>query len=77
MEMHVLMLKFLTLARLHHSLIHSDSFNMSYCLFSYTEHDTVRTSAEYMNLHFKVKWMYNKYIEDLPEYKDSTPEYPA
>ncbi|XP_071508395.1 protein unc-13 homolog B-like isoform X2 [Diadema antillarum] len=41
------------------------------------EHDQQRrcTSAEYMNLHFKVKWMYNKYVEGVNEYTDKTPEY--
>ena len=47
--------------------------------FFVAEHEQQRlcTSAEYMNLHFKVKWMYNKYIETVTPYKDSVPDYPA
>uniref|UniRef100_A0A1I7SC34 Phorbol-ester/DAG-type domain-containing protein n=1 Tax=Bursaphelenchus xylophilus TaxID=6326 RepID=A0A1I7SC34_BURXY len=33
--------------------------------------------TEYMNLYFKVKGFYFKYIADLPEYKNSIPEFPA
>ena len=43
------------------------------------EHERERTckSSEYMNLHFKCKWLYTKYIADVPQYKGSVPEYPA
>ena len=29
-----------------------------------------------MNLHFKVKWLYNKYIVDVPPYKGEVADYP-
>ncbi|KAL8606645.1 hypothetical protein ACOMHN_025744 [Nucella lapillus] len=43
------------------------------------EHERERMckSSEYMNLHFKCKWLYSKYIADVPQYKASVPEYPA
>lgn len=33
-------------------------------------------TSEYMNLHFKVKWFYNKYLMEIPEFQDQTPDYP-
>ena len=40
------------------------------------EHEAVLycKSAEYMNLHFKVKGLYNKYIAD--QFTEDMPEYP-
>ncbi|VDN86945.1 unnamed protein product [Brugia pahangi] len=35
------------------------------------------STPEYMNLYFKVKGFYFKYVADLPQYKDSIPEFPA
>jgi len=45
---------------------------------SIAEHEKHRLckSLDYMNLHFKVKWLYNKYAADVRPYRGEIPDYP-
>lgn len=59
--------------------ISGDEVGLFFFSLCYSEHEKHRLckSADYMNLHFKVKWLYNEYCKELPTFQKHVPEYPA
>ena len=52
------------------------SYDLEGALEEHTKSPNKCKSSEYMNLHFKIKWLYSKYIAPLPEMKNKVAEYP-
>ncbi|GAB6025425.1 Phorbol ester/diacylglycerol-binding protein unc-13 [Chamberlinius hualienensis] len=50
-------------------------YDIKYVLEEHEQHHRCASSA-YMNLHFKVKWLYNRYIVIIPPYEGTVPDYP-
>lgn len=52
------------------------AMEMKYSLEGHEQERSFK-SNEYMNLHFRVKWLYNAFCREVPQLKDKVPEYPT